>query len=206
MAIVCPIPSLPRPLQRRGELSTCIAVPPSFGGDGGGCEGLYLFLRHRHVCSVELFYKFVDAAGCLCHPVLEGIVGKALVTEQLRQFKAEINYLADNFPIVVCITFAAERVLGQIHLPAQFAVVSVCEERPVAWRMQGEKPTLLSFLLCCQSCSILCCIRKTGQVVGIGDVKLIVVGLLELVLAELQSKLPKLRFYGCKLLLVLFAE
>ena len=33
--------SLPQPLQRRGDSSLCLSVPPSFGGDGGGC-GLHL--------------------------------------------------------------------------------------------------------------------------------------------------------------------
>ena len=40
-SLLKPIDSLPKSLPRRGDSSLCLSIPPSLGGDGGGC-GLHL--------------------------------------------------------------------------------------------------------------------------------------------------------------------
>ena len=100
----------------------------------------------------------------------------------------------------------AERVVGHVHLLAQIGPPAPLHEGAVAGGLQGEDPSRQPAVFGLLACAGPACLGQSGEVGLVGDVQLVVVGVLQFVLRELQGQQAQFRCDGAQFLLVGLAQ
>ena len=101
---------------------------------------IHLLDGRRLIGSHQLVEQAIDAAHILRHAAAQHIVGIGLVAEQLCNLAAQVDQALANLNIVVLVVVDALRVVGHIHLAAQFALRAVGHKGRIAGSIEGENP------------------------------------------------------------------
>ena len=161
---------------------------------------------HRHISIHQLLDECIYVSGIFRHASLQHTFSISLVAQQLCYLSSEVDNPGHQLTIVMLSTFTADGVLGHIHLASQFPVVGICEKGTVTGLMQGEEPSFHSLFLGCQGCGIQGCLRQASQLLLVGDMQTVGIGLLQTVLAELEADGVQLYSHPRQFLFVFIRE
>ena len=88
-------------------------------------NGCHLLLGRRLISGNQVVEKFIDISHITGHTMFQHIVGIGLVSQQLSQFPSEIDQTFTDLKIVFAIVVDTLRILGHVHLTAQFTLCRI---------------------------------------------------------------------------------
>ena len=142
----------------------------------------------RTVSIDEVVEQAIDITGRTGHTTFQCIVGIRRISQQLCQFSPQVDKTAHNFKVVERIVVRTLRVVGHIEALPQFPAVGIHHKGNITRRIKRDDPPVKPFLPGCL-CSLLTLrFGQTGQLCFVGQVKIEVLVLLQVVLRKLQRK------------------
>ena len=159
------------------------------------CQCLHglLLLQCRWLVSVDkVVEELVDIADVRGHTVLHDEVGVGFVSQQLCHLPSQVYQPLADLQVVVLIVVRTLCGPCHKHLLPQVALCGIHHERPIAWGVEGEEPSVLSRFLRRVTGSVADRLRQSVEFFLVGDKQREGLVLLQQVLRECKAELAGL--------------